>query len=253
MFKNIENLRIENIYKGTSKRQGSVRKRNYNSFVFRTAGCVKYTFPETYIEAEKGKILFLPKGCSYDYACVADTPCEYIIISFDAKLENAAPFSYPLESFQDMDEFTNNLTDLWKFGGRAEHYRCYSVFYNLLAHLENLENLTYIDKKKADIISPAVLYLKKHIYDCELKVETLVSLCGISDTYFQQIFKANYGTTPQKFILAKRLSHAKAVIDSGDFDTISQVASSVGYSDPLYFSRAFKKKYGLSPVQYVKG
>lgn len=253
MIKNIENLKIENIYKGTSKRFGTVASRTYNSFVFRVSGSVRYTFSEKSIEATQGEILFLPKGCSYNYICVPDTPCEYIIINFEADFENAVPFSASLDSFQDADEFTNNLPDLWRFGGQAEHYRCYSVIYSLLAYLENLENLTYIDKKKADIISPAISYLKKHLYDCELRIETLVSLCGISDTYFQQIFKSNYGTTPQKYILAKRLSHAKAVIDSGDFDTISQVASSVGYSDPLYFSRAFKKKYGMSPAQYVKG
>ena len=33
----------------------------------------------------------------------------------------------------------------------------------------------------------------------------------------------------------------KSIIDGGYFDTITEVASSVGYSDPLYFSRAFKK------------
>ena len=90
------------------------------------------------------------------------------------------------------------------------------------------------------------------IYDCDLKAEILPQLCGISGTYFRKIFQANYSVTPQKYILSKRLAHAKNIIDNGDYDTISEIAASVGYSDPLYFSRAFKKKYGISPSQYSK-
>lgn len=52
---------------------------------------------------------------------------------------------------------------------------------------------------------------------------------------------------PQDYITAKRLFHAKSILDSGDFDSIREIALSVGYSDPLYFSKVFKKRYGVSP------
>ena len=213
---------------------------------------MKYTFPNRSVDIPQGRIIFMPKDISYDYVCSSDDPCDYILINFEAELSEPAFCSYNFDGFQYADEFTNNMADYWKFGGQAEHYRCYSIFYSLLAYIENLESLTYGDKKKSDIILPAVSHLKKHIYDSDLKIETLIGLCGISDTYFQQIFKANYGTTPQKYILSKRLSYAKIIIDNGDFDTISQVSALVGYNDPLYFSRAFKKKYGVSPMQYAK-
>ena len=58
--------------------------------------------------------------------------------------------------------------------------------------------------------------------------------------------------SPQKYIQNMRLSQAKPIIDNGDFDTISELAFSTGYNDPLYFSRAFKKKYGVSPLNYAK-
>lgn len=162
------------------------------------------------------------------------------------------PFVCTSEGFQNIEEFTGNLTDLWKFGGRYEHYKCYSFFYELLSHIENLKNRTYADKKKSDIISPAVSYLKSHIYDCNLKTDILSELCGISGAYFRKIFQANYGTNPQNYILSMRLSHAKTIIENGDYSSISEIAASVGYNDPLYFSRAFKKLYGVSPSQYSK-
>ena len=107
-----------------------------------------------------------------------------------------------------------------------------------------------MNKKKLSIISPAISYLRAHVYDCDLKTETLYNICGISGTYFRKLFEARYSVSPQKYILNKRQSHAKAIIDNGDYGSIAEVSLSVGYSDPLYFSRAFKKKYHITPTAY---
>ena len=252
MFKNIENLKIKNIHKGISKRFSIVNNRKSSSFVLRVAGCVQYEFAERTFIIHPGEVFFLPKGSSYTFKSVSDFSCEYIAIRFEGNIDGDTPFLFSIDRFQDADEFTNNIVNLWDFGGQAGIYRCYSIFYNLLSYMENLENQAYIDKKKLNIISPAIVYLKKHIYDCDLKIDSLIHLCGISATYFQKIFQANFATSPQKYILSKRLSHAKTLIDCGEFEKIADIASSVGYSDPLYFSRAFKKKYGVSPSEYAR-
>jgi AraC-like DNA-binding protein len=252
VFKNIEKLKIEDINRGVSNKTFSVSSRKTGLFVLRMTGHVRYFFDDYAQDVHADEIIFLPKGCSYNFLALTDAPCEYISIRIDAELENPKISVHSLEHFQEIDEFKNNLTDLWKFGGQNERYKCYSVFYNMLAYLEGVEHQSYSDKKNLNIISPAVSYLKKHIYDCDLKIETLHNLCGISGTYFRKIFEANFAASPQKYISGKRLSRAKSIIDNGDFDTVSEVANSVGYSDPLYFSRAFKKAYGISPSQYAK-
>ena len=252
MFKNMENLTIEEIHKGVSQKRDSIIRRESNSFVLRTSGCVRYTFLDYFIDVHPGEIIFLPKDSNYDFTSLTDAPCGWISIRFNADFTDAQPFLCSIESFNEAEVLKNNLTDLWKFGGQAEHYKCYSIFYNLLEYMENLERLKIIDKKQLDIISPAISYLQKHIYDCDLKIEKLIQLCDISGTYFHTLFHAKYDTSPRKYILSKRLSQAKSIIDNGDFDTISEVAAAVGYNDPLYFSRAFKKKYGVSPSQYAK-
>ena len=253
MFTNIENLKILTVTSGTAKHNHTfVQKRKYNSFILRLSGCTRYSFEGFHIDLNPGEIIFLPKESQYEFKVLTDEPCNYVSISFDADTEGAVPASYPFDGFQNSDEYINDLFSLWNFGNKAEKYRCYAIFYNLLSYLEGLENQDYIDKGKFSIISPAVSYLKLHIYDCSLNIETLHKLCGISGTYFRDIFEAHYGVGPQKYISSKRLSHAKTLIDSGDYGNISEIALSSGYSDPLYFSRAFKKKYGLSPSQYAK-
>ncbi len=252
MFKNIENLKIIRITKGTSKNRASVVCRKNHAFVLRTAGVSRHTFSAHCIDTHPGEILFLPQGASYEMATLSNTPCMYVSIIFEAEITNAVPAVYALDGFQEADTYEGILADLWKFGGTAEQYKCYSIFYALLAYIENLESLTYADKKNFSVISPAVSYLKKHIFDADLKIETLHRLCGISGTYFRKLFQAHYAMSPQNYILGKRLSHAKTIMDSGEFDTITEIATSVGYNDSLYFSRAFKKKYGVSPTQYAR-
>ena len=52
---------------------------------------------------------------------------------------------------------------------------------------------------------------------------------------------------PKEYVLRERITHAKSILESGDYDSISEIALSVGYNDALYFSKAFKKFYGFSP------
>ena len=75
---------------------------------------------------------------------------------------------------------------------------------------------------------------------------------GISDTYFRRIFTARYNISPKEYVLRERISHAKTIIENGEYETIGAVAESVGYNDPLYFSKAFKQYYGISPSSINK-
>ena len=252
MFNCIENLKIENIYRSTSKMQSSVASRKNNALIFRTEGCMRYSFHNRIMDVPSGNISFIPQGAAYD-TLVTRSPCKFVSFVFSADFsEPPIPFTHSLEGFHELEDLQNTLPDLWKFGNQAEHYKCYAFFYNLLSYLDSLENQTHTSKTRENIILPAVSYLKKHLYDCDLSIDSLHELCGISGTYFRNLFRARYGESPQNYILSRRLSHAKAIIDSGDFSTISEVAFSVGYNDPLYFSRAFKKKYGLSPSCYTQ-
>jgi len=109
-----------------------------------------------------------------------------------------------------------------------------------------------MEKKRFKIIDPALAYLKTHIYDTDLKADELASLCGISNTYFRKIFALRFKTSPKNYITEKRLSRAKAIIEIGEFHTVRDLALSVGYDDPLYFGKVFKKHFGLPPATMNK-
>lgn len=247
MFENIESFTNFSPFQGISKPFLKVLNRKKHIFVFRINGTVVYNFGNKEIIQNKNELIFIPQGASYELRTISDDESNYTSISFQADLNDPKPTLYSLEGFADSEYICRHFVNLWKFGTQSEKYMCLSLFYNLLAYISNIENSNYIDSKKFEKIEPAVTYLKAHIFDCSLKADKLHILCGMSDTYFRKIFTSRFGISPRKYIISKRISHAKSMIDSGNFDSIQEVAASVGYSDPLYFSRAFKSKYGNAP------
>ena len=153
--------------------------------------------------------------------------------------------------FSEAGQISPRLASCWQSGSEAERLNCICLFYSLLTHIAAAESAAYAERKKYRIIAPAVSYLKENLFSSDLKAEELHKLCGISDTYFRRIFLSEFGMTPQKYIITKRLSYGKALLDSGDFETVAQVAAAAGYTDPLYFSQSFRKKYGCAPSQYL--
>ena len=252
MFENMENLKIVSSLHQASKAHARIENRPSHGFVIRLSGELRYDFADRSITTRKGEMIFIPQGTRYDYTTVSEDKSLYTSINFRADLENPEIKVYSMDNFYRADYMVDNFSDLWKFGTQSDRFKCLSMFYDLVSYVSNIDHLSYSDKHKYHIIDPAVGYLKEHIYDCSLRTDKLHLLCGISDTYFRKIFISRFSMSPQSYIISKRISHAKSIIDSGDYETIKEVAFSVGYSDPLYFGKVFKKVYGASPSDINK-
>lgn len=97
-------------------------------------------------------------------------------------------------------------------------------------------------------IQEAVNYME-HNYQRELTVEELADACKLNRSYFSKLFKESMGCPPQEFLIRLRLSKA-AFLMKGTNDSIGDIAVRCGYPNQLHFSRAFKKRYGVSPREW---
>ncbi len=82
-------------------------------------------------------------------------------------------------------------------------------------------------------------------------VGELARAVGVERTYLYRIFMENDGVSPKQYIIDTRMKNALQMMERG-ITSIQLISYSVGYDDPLYFSNAFKKKFGLSPKNYIK-
>lgn len=85
-------------------------------------------------------------------------------------------------------------------------------------------------------------------YSQQISIEHLAQTLGYHRTHLSKMFKQHTGMSPMQFLLKIRMERARLLL--GEPLTVEQVAASVGFPDALYFSKTFKKWYGLSPSEY---
>ena len=247
MLESIDDVKIVSSFQNRSQAYKKIQNRATHGFIYRIKGDAKYYFDGKCITAREGELVFLPCGASYEYTTDDSGENLYTSINFTAKIENSVLAVYSLENLHGAQHILQSFSSLWKFGSPSDRYKCVSDFYSILSYISRIEQSKNQSDKNYDLIDPAIEYLKQHIYDVDFKINKLHALCGISDTYFRKIFTKKYNMTPKEYVLYERISHARSIIDSGDYGSIKEVAESVGYVDSLYFGKAFKKFYGAPP------
>lgn len=111
----------------------------------------------------------------------------------------------------------------------------------------------YLNKHKNSqssvIASQAKACIDEHYSDPEFNMNTLTQKLLVNQTYLRKMFKSEYHTTISEYLVKVRMDHAKQlVLDS--YYKLSVIAELVGYKDAGYFSKSFKKYFGVSPSDY---
>lgn len=99
-------------------------------------------------------------------------------------------------------------------------------------------------------IGTAIQFIEANIHK-NFYVQQLAELSFMSIRNFQRLFKEATGLSPNDYLLELRIQNASKLLNETDL-AIYKVANKVGITDWIYFSKAFKKKFGLSPTFYRK-
>ena len=86
-------------------------------------------------------------------------------------------------------------------------------------------------------------------FQYDLNIEAFAKLCGRSLSAFKRDFKSEFKTTPSRWLMIRRLEHAKTLLFGTELN-INQICFESGFKNPSHFIRAFKKKYNLPPNQF---
>jgi two-component system response regulator YesN len=100
-------------------------------------------------------------------------------------------------------------------------------------------------------VGQVVLFLKKNFRE-SITLQSLSQEFGLVPNYLSVLFKREIGITPVEYLMEYRINEAKRIMDEQPHMLLKQVASDVGYTDQLYFSRVFKKLTGQSPREYIQ-
>jgi len=123
-----------------------------------------------------------------------------------------------------------------------------SLSHFLTLFLYNHRHYEATSKDKLDCVDSAILYMQEHV------TET-ISLIDLSKKYFYSVsrfsslFRQKTGYAPIDYFLQMKIQKACQQLDFGD-RAIKEIAFSLGFDDPYYFSKRFSKIMGVSPKKY---
>ena len=100
------------------------------------------------------------------------------------------------------------------------------------------------------LINKTVKHMR-HFYDKDIPIKEFANYAGLSETHFRRLFKEHVGCSPKDFIISLRISKAKEYLSTGV--SIKETAARLGFNDPFYFMRLFKKVSGSAPGKFIKG
>jgi AraC-like DNA-binding protein len=109
---------------------------------------------------------------------------------------------------------------------------------------ESLRHLPMVSPELKTALMKMALYP-----DRPWRVADLARLSGLSQPHFYRRFKLVTGSSPIDWLRRERINHARRrLLESSD--AIKQISEQVGYNDPFFFSRDFKRYTGVSPSEY---
>ncbi|MFC4528016.1 AraC family transcriptional regulator [Dyella halodurans] len=102
---------------------------------------------------------------------------------------------------------------------------------------------------RAARFAPVLDYLHAHL-SRRLTLDELAAVAGLSPFHFLRQFQAQHHATPQQMLMALRLAEAKRQLSQGEAP--AQVAAAVGLADQAHLTRAFARRYGITPARYQR-
>lgn len=94
----------------------------------------------------------------------------------------------------------------------------------------------------------AMAYIQQHSTE-RLSREQIAHVAGVSESYLTQVFQQELGVTPWVYLTRYRIAQACQLLREKT-DSITDIAITVGFDDPGYFSKVFRNEIGVSPREY---
>lgn len=189
-------------------------------------------------------VCFVPKNTAYDRIAKKDD-----LIAINCRVENY--LADDIECFlpKNPEKLVKLFKDFLACRNKKEpgyHHRSKAYFYQILSECCKQNTIAESNESK---IQNSIDYINNNYTISNLSMNEIASKSFMSEVYFRKIFKAEYGTSPQKYIINLRIQKATELIETGDF-SLKEVALMSGYNDYKYFSAEFKRLIGVSPSEY---
>jgi len=235
-------------------------KTEHHSLIYCHSGYGILDYKNRIREVKRGDLVIIPPNEHYDFQ--TSTNKQNINAIYWINFEGSLAKDFAKRLLMKMDDglahigiISSVLADfdgILALGSRG--YTATNVIHAVHVFQQTLSNLALQLRlssfnSSSNFNLEAVENLMRENLHHELSLETLAHYSQLSTFHFSKKFKELTDTSPIQHFINMKIQRACSQLDNSD-DTIKQISESLGYNDPYYFSRLFKKMIGISPKQY---
>lgn len=205
---------------------------------------------------DTGDVIVLPPRIAHRYAALGNEPWSLYWVHMKGK--RVGDYCASLGSsclFKGLNDLAllTQFRSLVELAGGAYGYPAYQLLADSLRHLLSL--IGYMIRKRADAhdilaVEKIATYMKANL-SRRVTLDELAEISHLSKYYFNRKYKELTGYSPMQHFTHYKMEQACLQLEGARL-SIAEIAFELGFEDPLYFSRVFKKFYGISPNLYRK-
>jgi AraC-like DNA-binding protein len=223
-----------------------------SALIFPIRGRARMFFDGVPYEMEPGKIFHSGPNVALDKEVMGCAEWNYMVIHYQVDDSDKSEFPQAFSHYQidlgprtRINDLLHRLYNVSITPGNLSALQAKSLFFSILD-----ESLTCADSRHneggRELVEQAVEYMKNHYME-PLTVAKLASQYGLNSKQFAYLFQKHAGMAPLEYLIDHRVRCARELLYTTAC-SIADISSCVGYSDPYYFSKLFKKRTGFCPT-----
>ena len=229
------------------------QKPSYNQLFYVLEGEYNIYIDNKSVRICENDVLFLPRNTAYR-AEGYNKNFSFIGIYFSVLEPEPETFFHKFQHIRNLKNMKNQFREIARMFSGTQPGRRLRLKKALYSILENLTSASFSGDaicRYYSTIKNAADYIEENYMNNDISCVFLANLCNITPTHFAKTFKMAYNITPKEYIIRMRMKRAEEYLIYSAY-SVMEISSLLGYSDPAYFSAAFKRIYGVSPSAYRK-
>ena len=227
---------------------GKIQSPSYSRLYYIVSGSASILTDKGRYPLLPGRWYLLPAGCSFEYLCEKELEHIYFHIKLSATdgLDLLRCCNHPIYISAGIDDSFHLSSESNIMDGLIIHSKIYAVLLSILKeHGISINNQTF-----SRCVSKAIDYIRNHL-SAQLTTEEIAANSFVSKSTLTKCFKKELNMTVQEYLYDVIMFEAVQQITHNSL-SILELSERLGFSDQFYFSRCFKKKFGVPPREYKK-
>ena len=228
---------------------------SFPGFVFPLTGKIQFQFNGTPYIFSPGKVVHGGANMKLDQENFSNINWEYILVQYRICNSELEELSFSHQHFElstgqspRLIELIMRLWHVYNQRGGISMFQTEMLFRDVLN-----EALLCVANRQNNCESHALFervsnYIHEYYYQ-SLTIASLVEQNNVNRNRLSYVFRRHAGMGPAEYLLKYRINKAQEMLFTSDAP-VQEIAQTVGIADPFYFSRVFKKQFGISPTEY---